>query len=62
GSITVYTLPGIPCRVGQPADLPEKGHLLHELLVQKAPQARLVQYIDVSSASLPVIKYKSRTG
>lgn len=62
GSITVYTLPGILCRVGRAEDLSSKGQLLHELLQQKAPSARQVQYIDVSSTSLPVIKYKSRTG
>ncbi|MGQ9557431.1 MAG: cell division protein FtsQ/DivIB [Desulfurispora sp.] len=62
GSITVYTLPGIPCRVGRAEDLSRKGQLLQELLQQKALPVRQVQYIDVSSTSLPVIKYKTRTG
>lgn len=62
GGITVYTLPGIPCRVGRAEELPRKGQLLQELLQQKTLPAHQVQYIDVSSTSLPVIKYKTRTG
>ncbi|MFA5384347.1 MAG: FtsQ-type POTRA domain-containing protein [Eubacteriales bacterium] len=54
--ITVYTLDGIQCRMGLPDDIARKGDVLGQVLDKL--EDREIDYIDLSSADCPVIKYE----
>jgi len=54
--ITIYTLAGIQCRMGFPDNLASKGNVLGQVLDKL--EDREIDYIDLSSADCPVIKYR----
>ncbi len=54
--ITIYTLAGIQCRMGFSDNLARKGDVLGQVLDKL--KDREIDYIDLSSADCPVIKYK----
>ncbi len=54
--ITIYTLTGIRCRMGFPGNIARKGDVLGQVLDKL--EDREIEYIDLTSADCPVIKYK----
>lgn len=54
--ITIYTLAGIQCRMGLSDNIAHKGDVLGQVLDKL--EDREIDYIDLSSADCPVIKYK----
>jgi len=60
GRVWLYTLDRIQCRFGLPAEIREKGAVLSQLLVELRRQEARVEYIDLSSAGQPVVRYKNR--
>ena len=58
GQLSIYTIEGIQCRFGTAADIQEKGIVLSHTLAELRRQGAKVQYIDLTSASKPVVYYK----
>ncbi len=58
GQVRIYTIEGIQCRFGTAVDIQEKGAVLSHTLAELRRQGAKVQYIDLSSASKPVVYYK----
>ncbi|MDD4170037.1 MAG: FtsQ-type POTRA domain-containing protein [Desulfotomaculaceae bacterium] len=56
--IKVYTMEGFQCRLGQATEIAEKGALLALVLQEIKKQGAKVDYIDLSCAGMPVVKYK----
>lgn len=56
--IKVYTMEGIQCRLGQATEIPEKGAVLALVLQEIKKQGAKIDYIDLSCAGMPVVKYK----
>ncbi|KUK65745.1 MAG: Cell division protein FtsQ [Desulfotomaculum sp. 46_80] len=54
--ITIYTLAGIQCRMGFSDNIVRKGDVLGQVLDKL--EDREIDYIDLSTADCPVIKYK----
>lgn len=52
----LYTLEGIQCRLGPPEDLVHKGSVLGQVLDRL--KGEKIEYIDLSIAGFPVVKYK----
>lgn len=57
GQIKIYTIEGIQCRFGLPADVREKGEVFSQLLLELKEQGAKVRYIDLSSPGQPVVSY-----
>ncbi|MDD3653325.1 MAG: FtsQ-type POTRA domain-containing protein [Desulfotomaculaceae bacterium] len=55
--IKVYTMERIQCRLGQATEISEKGIVLVQVLQEIKKQGAKISYIDLSSASMPVVKY-----
>lgn len=55
--IVLYTLEGVQCRLGPPEELKEKGIVVLKVLQELEREERVIEYIDVSSFSSPVVKY-----
>ncbi|MFZ5647227.1 MAG: cell division protein FtsQ/DivIB [Bacillota bacterium] len=53
----VYTLDGIQCRLGASADLKQKGEVLAKILEGLKTKGKRIEYIDLSHAASPVVKY-----
>lgn len=54
--VVLYTLGGIQCRLGPPEDLIRKGSVLGQVLGRL--EGKKIEYIDLSIAGFPVVKYK----
>jgi cell division protein FtsQ len=57
GQIFLYHLSGVECRLGQPVNITKKGIILNQLFSQ-LKNTRQFEYIDISLAGSPVVKYK----
>ncbi|MDD4588073.1 MAG: FtsQ-type POTRA domain-containing protein [Heliobacteriaceae bacterium] len=59
--LVLYTGEGLEIRFGSPVDIVAKGEILTEILgeISRRGGAKTVQYVDVSSLNVPVIKTKS---
>lgn len=53
----VYTLDGIQCRFGAPVDLRQKGEVFLKILEGLKAKGKRIEYIDLSHAASPVVKY-----
>jgi cell division protein FtsQ len=58
GQIIIYTLEGIQCRLGLAMEIPEKGAILEQLLLQLSIHKDKINYIDLSCVGQPVVFYK----
>ncbi len=56
GQIILYTLQGVPCRLGYPDDAAKKGTILIQVL--KELRGRKIEYIDLSLPGAPVVKFE----
>lgn len=59
GSIVIYTDHGVQCRMGSPRDIPVKAEIFMQLLIQLEHEERGIEYVDLSYAGSPVVKYKN---
>jgi cell division protein FtsQ len=57
GSVILYTLEGIPCKMGVPKDIRAKGLLLLEVLHELQDRGKRIEYVDLSFIGTPVVKY-----
>ncbi|MFZ5596346.1 MAG: cell division protein FtsQ/DivIB [Bacillota bacterium] len=57
GQVVLYTLEGIQCRLGLPDDLEQKGEVMLSILGGLKSKGKSIQYIDLSYAGSPVVKY-----
>lgn len=55
--IGVYTLDGIRCHLGSTVDLEQKGRVLINVLDDLKLKGKRIEYIDLSHAGSPVVKY-----
>jgi len=62
GRVTVYTMEGVQCRLGQAVKIKTKGEVLAGILLELSKQDAGVEYIDLSCAGQPVVYYENNTG
>lgn len=53
----IYTLDGTRCRLGVSEDLEQKGEVLMEVLDGLKEKGKKIEYIDLTYAGSPVVKY-----
>lgn len=58
GSVVLYTLDGVECRLGLPKELGTKGDYILQVLENLRKQNARIEYVDFSIISSPVVKYK----
>ncbi|MCL5057198.1 MAG: FtsQ-type POTRA domain-containing protein [Actinobacteria bacterium] len=57
GQAVIYTLDGIRCRLGVAQDLEQKGEVLMKVLDGLKEKGKKIEYIDLTYAGSPVVKY-----
>lgn len=57
GSICLYTMDGVQCRLGPPGDVSEKGIVLSRVLEELKAKNKKIEYVDLSYVGSPVVKY-----
>jgi cell division protein FtsQ len=60
GSIQLYMLEGIQCRLGLPEKIKEKSQMLLNVLQELQPQGKKIEYIELTYYGKPVVKYSDR--
>jgi len=62
GQVTVYTMEGVQCRLGQAVQIKTKGEMLSGIMLELSKKDTRVKYIDLSCAGQPVVYYENNTG
>ena len=57
GRVILYTLEGVPCRLGLPNDIRAKGVLFLQVLHELQGMGKKIEYVDLSFLGTPVVKY-----
>ena len=57
GQVTLYTMGGVPCRLGMPTDINSKGTLFLQVLHELQVMGKKIEYVDLSFTGTPVVKY-----
>lgn len=58
GSLVLYTLGGVQCRMGSPKEVASKGSVFLQVLRELEEKNKEIEYIDLSFIGSPVVKYK----